>query len=134
MAGTKQRPHVVRHHMTNAPRRISIAKRVLARKTKTTSVLVPMVVPWCNPAHLEVAHKTQQAQLKTAMRDVGKLKGKMSMSVQVHGPKCPWSVVLWPRASDCADAEADEFMRNAIERRDKQCKCTPLIMYTGALA
>lgn len=132
MQGTKRAAKVVRHPMTNARRLKTIATR--AQKRNSTSVMVPQLAPWCRPEHLEVMRGGQQTQLKRAMRDLHKLKGKMSLSMQVHGAKCPWSVVLWPRASDCADKDADDFMTAAVERRDEQCKCTPLIMYTGALA
>ena len=115
----------VRQPMTNASTR--------SRKRKTTSTfVVPPAFPWFNAAHLAVKRGGQQLALRAALRDAGKV--KPSLSMQVHGDDCPWSVVLWPRASDCASAEVDEEMRGAIERRDANCKCIPLIMYTGARA
>lgn len=132
MQGTKRAGRGVSQPMTNARGKL-IAQRA-QKMHAPTLVTVPQLAPWFRPDHLDVKHQGQQAQLKRALRDVGKLKGKMSLSMQVHGSKCPWSVVLWPRASDCADKDADDFMTAAVERRDEQCKCTPLIMYTGALA
>lgn len=128
----KSRRHDVAHRMGNV-RRKSKQTRKRARTSKSTSVIVPSF-PWFNAAHLDVTAGKQALQLRAALRDVGKLRGKHSLSMQVHSQHCPWSVVLWPRASDCASPEADAEMRDAIERRDENCTCVPLIMYTGAMA
>lgn len=52
-------------------------------------------------------------------------------SLTLHEDRCPFGVVLWPRASNGVDLDD---MRDAVTERDAECRCHPLVMYPGATA
>jgi hypothetical protein len=52
-------------------------------------------------------------------------------TIIVHDKLCPFFVFLWPRASQGID---ESEHAEAVDDVEDHCKCTPLIMYTGALA
>lgn len=89
-------------------------------------VFVPMVA-WQNPRPLYVKHEGQRALLKTALKSMRVLKAPHA--IMVHDIMCPYSVIVWPRHPD----ESDE-MHDAHQEIGEQCRCVPLVMYTGARA
>ncbi len=52
-------------------------------------------------------------------------------SVTIHEDHCAFGIIIWPRASDGADLDD---MRDAVEERDHNCGCKPIVLYPGALA
>ncbi len=52
-------------------------------------------------------------------------------SITVHGERCPFGIVLWPRVTP---SESVDEAAHARAERDAGCTCMPLVMYTGASA
>lgn len=101
-----------------------------SRARQSTCVYPPVLVPWRAPDNLRVSHPVQLKTLRVVARKVH-THGKARVHVLlVHGTSCDLTVTLWPlEARDDHDK-----VRANIERMRADCKCDPLVMYTGASA
>lgn len=122
---------------TRKPRKAtgSIARLDAAMKRPRTSVKYKP-----NPMQPHRALYTKLPSMESALGVVLKQFGQTMReqpgklgphSLTMHEDRCPFGVVIWPRASNGADLEE---MRDAVNERDHECRCNPLVMYLGAQA
>lgn len=86
-------------------------------------------LPFNSHAPLFVRHPAQRQGLVVAMANMKRL--PKAYSIAVHGARCPFGVVLWPRV---VPSDGVDEAKHARAERDANCTCVPLVMYTGASA